>query len=50
MTRDGTAKPITRETKFLGANGVGEIFIFPVLPTTSRIDNRTRLIHTCTLM
>ena len=41
----GRLKP-SRETKFLGANGDREIFIFPVQLTTSRIDNLTRLIHT----
>ena len=35
-----------RETKFSGANGDREIFIFPAQLTTSRIDNLTRLIHT----
>ena len=34
------------ETKFSGANGDREIFIFPVQLTTSRIGNLTRLIHT----
>ena len=36
----------SRETKFSGANGDGEIFIFPVQLTTSRIGNLTRLIYT----
>ena len=36
----------SRETKFTGANGDEEIFIFPVQLTTSRIDNLTRSIHT----
>ena len=47
LTRDGTAEA-ARETKFSGANGDGEIFIFPVQPTTSRIGNLnlTRLILT----
>ena len=45
----------SRETKFSGANGDREMFIFPVQLTTSRIDNLTlaicddhtnRLIHT----
>ena len=35
----------SRETKFSGANGNREIFIFPVQLTTSRIGNLTRLIH-----
>ena len=43
LTRDGTAEP-SHETKFSGANGDGEIFIFPVQSTTSRIDNLTKLI------
>ena len=34
------------ETKFSGANGGRERFIFPVHLTTSRISNLTRLIHT----
>ena len=33
----------SRETKFSGANGDREIFIFPVQLTTSRIGNLTRL-------
>ena len=45
----------SREINFSGANGDGEIFIFPVQLTTSRIGNLTRLIltlaichdHTC---
>ena len=32
-----------RETKFLGANGDRETFIFPFQLTTSRIGNLTRL-------
>ena len=45
LTRDGTAKPVSRETKFSGANGDREImYIFPVQLTTSRIGNLTRLI------
>ena len=36
----------SRETKFSGANGDREMFIFPVHLTTSRIGNLTRLIHT----
>ena len=35
----------SRETKFSGANGDREIFIFPVQLTTSRIDKLIRLIH-----
>ena len=46
LTRDGTAKTISRETKFSGANGDRDIFIFPVQLTASRIGNLTRLIHT----
>ena len=30
LTRDGTAENLPRETKFSGANGDREIFIFPV--------------------
>ena len=33
------------ETKFSGANGDRELFIFPVQLTTNRIGNFTRLIH-----
>ena len=33
----------SHETKFSGANGYREIFIFPVQLTTSRIGNLTRL-------
>ena len=47
LTRDGTAEP-SHETKLSGTNfnADGEIFIFPVQLTTSRIGNLTRLIHT----
>ena len=37
---------LSRETKFSGANGDREIFIFPVQLTTSRIGILTRLIYT----
>ena len=46
LTRDETAEPVSRETKFSGANGDKEMFIFPVELTTSRIGNLTRLILT----
>ena len=36
----------SRETKFSGANGGKEKFIFNIQLTTSRIGNLTRLIHT----
>ena len=36
----------SRKTKFSGANGDREIFIFPVQLTTGRIGNHTRLVHT----
>ena len=36
----------SRETKFSGANGDGEIFIFPVQLTTCRIGNLIRLFDT----
>ena len=40
----GTGLPNpSRETKFSGANGDREIFVFPVPLTTSRIGNLTRL-------
>ena len=35
----------SREIKFSGANGDGEMFIFPVQLTTSSIGNLTRSIH-----
>ena len=44
-TRDETAES-SRETKFSGANGDGEILIFPVQLTTSRFGSITRLILT----
>ena len=43
--RDCRTNP-SRTTKFSGANADGEISIFPVQLTTSRIGNLTRLIHT----
>ena len=43
LTRDGTAEPVSRETKFSGANGDRE-HIFPIQLTASRIVNHTRLI------
>ena len=54
LTRDRTAEPVSRlpnpsrETKFSGANGDREIFVFPfpVQLITSRIGNLTRLILT----
>ena len=45
LTRDGTAEPVSRD-QFSGANAGGEIFIFPIQLTTSRIGNLTRLILT----
>ena len=44
LTRDGTVKSVC-DTKFPGANGDREKFIFPVQLTTSRIGNLARLIH-----
>ena len=38
LTRDGTAEPPSRGTKFSGANGDREKIVFPVQLTTSRID------------
>ena len=49
LTRDGTAEPVSRETKLSGANGDREILLFPVQLTTSRIGNLTQLIHTLLL-
>ena len=46
MTRGETAEPVTRDQILRGANADGEILIFPVLLTTSRIGNLTRVIHT----
>ena len=46
LTRDGTAEAVSCETKFSGANGDVEMFIFPVQLTTNRIGNLTRPIHT----
>ena len=37
---------LSRETKSSDASGDKEILFFPVQPTTSRIGNLTRLIHT----
>ena len=37
LTRDGTAEPVSRDHIFSGANGDGEILIFLVQLTTSRI-------------
>ena len=46
LTQDGTAEPVS-QTKFSGgANGDRGKHIFPAQPTTSRIGNLTRLIHT----
>ena len=46
LTRDGTAEPAPRETKFSGPNGDREKPIFLFQLTTSKIGNLTRLIHT----
>ena len=49
LTRDGTAEPPSRETKFPGAHGDRGMLIFPVqlkFSCTSRIGNLTQLIHT----
>ena len=45
LTRDGTAEPVSRDQILRHARGQGNI-IFPVQLTTSRIGNRTQLIHT----
>ena len=46
-TGRGTGRPNPCcETKFSGANGHREIFIFPVQLITGSIGNLTRLIHT----
>ena len=44
LTRDGTAEPVSRDQILRRERGQGNIN-FPVQPTTSRIDNLTRLIH-----
>ena len=42
LARDRTAEPVSRETKFSGANGDREkLIFFPVHLTTSRIGNLT---------
>ena len=41
LTQDGTAEPVSRETRFSGASGDREIFSFPDQLTTSRIGNLT---------
>ena len=46
LTRDGRRPNPFRETKFSGANGDREIYIFSVQLTTSKIGNLTRLLHT----
>ena len=43
LTPDGTSNP-SHETKFSGANGGKEIFIFLVQLTTSRIGNLTDML------
>ena len=46
MTRDGTAKPVSREDQILRRErGKGKKTYSPVEQTTSRIGNHTRLIH-----
>ena len=45
LTRDETVEPVSRDQILRHARGQGNI-IFPVQPTTSRIGNLTRLIHT----
>ena len=45
LTRDGTAKPVSRD-QILRPNGDREILFFPVQLTTNRIGNLTRLIFT----
>ena len=45
LTRDGTAEPVSREQILTRERQQGN-FIFPVQPTTCRIGNLTRLVHT----
>ena len=40
LARDGTAEPVSRD-QFSGANGDGEIIIFPVQLTMNRVGNLT---------
>ena len=42
---DGITEPVSRATKFSGANADREMLILPVQLATSRIGNLTRLIH-----
>ena len=50
LTRDGTAEPLSHETKLSGANGdKDKTMISSVQLNTSRIGNLTRLIHTLLL-
>ena len=46
LSREAGLPNPSRETKFSGANGDRQLFIFPVQLTTSRIGNLIRLIHT----
>ena len=46
LTRDGTAEPVSRDQILRRERGQGNIFIFPVQLTSSRIGNLIRLIHT----
>ena len=46
LTRDRTAEPAPRETKFLGANGDREKLVLSVQLITDSIDNYTLLVHT----
>ena len=47
LTRDGEeVEPVSRDEILSRDRGQGEIFIFPVQLTTSRVGNDTRLIRT----
>ena len=46
LTRDGTTEPVSRDQILRRVRGQGNIFIFPVQLTMSRIGNLTRLVHT----
>ena len=46
MTRDGTAKPVSRDQILVREGGQGKTSSFSVQLTTSRIGNHIRLIHT----
>ena len=46
LTREGTAEPVSRDQSLRQEREQGNIIIICVQPTTRRIGNITRLIHT----